>query len=373
MIAPNAFFHSLKMHGVGFFAGVPDSLLKYFCFYLDQQAKAGSHVITANEGNAIALAAGYHLATGKIAGVYLQNSGLGNAVNPLVSLTDTDVYRIPMVLIIGWRGEPGIKDEPQHMKQGKITLQQLDLLGVPYWIMGADDNYETIVAAVLSSIQATGSPAAIVVRKGCFAEHPKPVSGQPSGLLREEALRKLLQHLKPQDVVISTTGKTSRELFELRKEIDELPRDFLSVGSMGHTSSIALGVALGVPDKKVVCLDGDGSALMHFGAVPVIGDIKPLNFIHILLNNGAHESVGGQKTAAGGIDFRSVALSCGYRHYHQAYDLTGIEDSWQALSDQQGPIFFEIKTRIGSRDDLGRPDLTPEQNKHHFIDHVRNE
>jgi phosphonopyruvate decarboxylase len=373
MIAPGMFMRLLERHGVVFFTGVPDSLLKHFCFYLDEHAEAGNHIITANEGNAIALAAGYHLATGKIGGVYLQNSGLGNTINPLVSLTDPDVYRIPLIMIIGWRGEPGTKDEPQHMKQGRITLHQLDLLGVPYWIIGPDDDPEIILEAVFKSIHATGSPAALVVRKGSFAEYQNQKSpvDQRTDLLREDALRKLLAHCNPQDIVISTTGKTSRELFELRSQSGELPRDFLSVGSMGHVSSIALGVALGTPGKKVICLDGDGSALMHFGALPVIGNIKPQNFIHVLLNNGAHESVGGQQTATVRIDFRSIAISCGYRHYYRANDLNSIEDCWHALSNQQGPIFFEIKTCIGSRDDLGRPDLSPEANKHHFIDHVR--
>ena len=373
MIAPDAFYRILNRGGVDFFTGVPDSLLKNFCFYLNDHLNPSKHIIAANEGNAIAMAAGYHLATGKIGAVYLQNSGLGNSINPLVSLTDADVYCIPLMLIIGWRGEPGIKDEPQHVKQGRITLQQLDILGIPYWILDHNTDLEKVVADVLTSIQRTGSPAAIVIRKGCIARYAKllPTQQAESVLLREEALQKLIELIDPKDIVISTTGKTSRELFELRGRRGDVPRDFFSVGSMGHTSSIALGVALGQPRRRVICLDGDGSMLMHLGALPIIGSIKPKNFIHVLLNNGAHESVGGQQTVAKLIDFRSIALSCGYRYFHRANNLSSIDECWRTISTQVGPIFFEIKICIGSRENLGRPDLTPYQNKHYFINHVR--
>ena len=367
-----SFFEALKSRGVDLFTGVPDSLLKNFCFYLKDHGQTDSHIITANEGNAIALAAGYHLSTGKIGAVYLQNSGIGNTINPLVSLTDPDVYRIPLLMIIGWRGEPGIKDEPQHIKQGSITLQQLKLLDIPYWILDSSSDLDIVLTDVFLSIHDSGSPAAVVIRKDTFMDYNSTLTIQPiSELQRENALRKLLDLIHSKDIIVSTTGKTSRELFELRFKRGDSQRDFFTVGSMGHTSSIALGVALGIPKRRVICLDGDGSMLMHLGAVPIIGNVKPSNFIHILLNNGAHESVGGQPTVANEIDFEAIALACGYRHYHQANDQNSIENCWHVIEAQQGPIFFEIKTCIGSREDLGRPSFSPEQNKHFFIEHAR--
>ncbi|MBW6521008.1 MAG: phosphonopyruvate decarboxylase [Desulfoarculaceae bacterium] len=367
MIDPKKFYIGLQEAGVRLFAGVPDSLLKHFCAYVDDHGGPSEHVMTANEGNAVALAAGFHLTTGQIAAVYMQNSGLGNAINPLTSLADPQVYKIPLLLIIGWRGEPGVKDEPQHVKQGAITPQQLDLLGIPYYVMHADTSSEEIITEAMGRLEVTGAPVALLVRKGTFSSYkgqrkPKMLSS----LKREDALRELLKSAA-NSLVISTTGKTSREVYELRGERGETQRDFLTVGSMGHTSSIALGAALGCPEKRVVCIDGDGSALMHLGALPIIGDVKPKNLVHVLLNNAAHESVGGQPTVAGNLDFEAIALACGYKRYLQASDAEGIRDAWALLQENDGPVFFEVKIAIGSRDDLGRPASTPEENKNAFM------
>ncbi|MEF8710874.1 MAG: phosphonopyruvate decarboxylase [Candidatus Accumulibacter propinquus] len=369
MIAPEIIFDELKGHGVGLFTGVPDSLLSSFCAYVADHTQEGEHIVTANEGNAVALAAGFHLASGRIGVVYLQNSGLGNAINPLTSLTDPEVYRIPLVLIVGWRGEPGEKDEPQHVKQGRITQAQLDLLGIPYWILNAMSDVRLVLKDAFSTLQNQNTAVALLVQKDTFSSYKVKLgkTAHVASLKREEVLRRILSLIDSTDLLISTTGKTSREIFELRAERNEPQRDFLTVGSMGHTASIALGVALGNPQRRVICLDGDGSVLMHLGALPIIGNLKPANFIHILLNNSAHESVGGQPTVAGGMNFEAVVRGCGYRDYHLATDLTSVEHFWQTLGKSPGPVLLEIKICCGSRDNLGRPTSTPEENKRAFM------
>jgi phosphonopyruvate decarboxylase len=372
MIEPKALFEALQLRGVGLFTGVPDSLLSNFCAYVDDYCPTGGHIITVNEGNAIALASGHYMATDKVSIVYMQNSGLGNTINPLTSLADSEVYRIPLLMLIGWRGEPGFKDEPQHVKQGRITEAQLDLLEIPFWFLEADSDVDTILAAVFAKLEEINAPVALLVRKDAFSTYKsqrKPAVSFP--LPREEALRQILGLASPQDIVIATTGKTSREVFELRVERGEAQRDFLTVGGMGHTASIALGVALGQPGRRVLCLDGDGSVLMHMGALPIIGSIKPKNLIHILLNNAAHESVGGQPTVGDRVDFAAIAKGSGYEAYFLAEDNSSLERCWQQLGATEGPVLLEVKIRNGSRTDLGRPTSTPEQNKQAFMAHIR--
>lgn len=368
MILPSKFFDAISAYGVEFYTGVPDSLLINFCTYLEENGGANNHLITANEGNAIALGMGYHMSTGKIPMIYMQNSGLGNAINPLTSLTDSQVYKIPMLLLIGFRGEPGVKDEPQHIKQGQITLKQLDLLGIPHWILNGNSNVESILDEVFTAMRHTNSPVALVVRKDTFAKHlPEIKKNHTHQLSREEALNQLIKLFDEKDLVISTTGKTSRELFELRAKEGQAQRDFLMVGGMGHTSSLALGVAIGQPSRRVICLDGDGSLLMHMGSIPVIAEYKPQHFIHILLNNGSHESVGGQKTVADRIDFEKLASAVGYVDYGVAIDTDSIQKAWHKIARKDGPVMLEIKIKNGSRDNLGRPTEPAEKNKHHFM------
>lgn len=370
MIKPQALFEKLKSNGIRLFTGVPDSLLKDFCAYVDDKSQSDEHVITANEGNAVALAAGYHMATGSVAAVYMQNSGLGNAVNPLTSLADPEVYKIPMLLVVGWRGEPGVKDEPQHVKQGRITAEQLDLLGIPYWLLDKGSNVEAVIDEVTNKLRETNAPVALLVKKGAFETYKSQrISQVESTLKREEALRAVLE-LAGESLIVSTTGKTSREVFELRVERGEKQRDFLTVGGMGHTSSIALGVAMGNPKKSVVCVDGDGSALMHLGAMPIIGSLKPTNLLHVLLNNAAHESVGGQPTVGDRVDFQAIATASGYNDYARVSSVTELEGAWARLSKKQGPVMLEICITTGSRDDLGRPTSTPEENKLAFMEAV---
>jgi len=369
MIQASTFFQSLKKYNVNLFAGVPDSLLKNFCAYLDKHTNSDEHIITANEGNAIALVTGYHLATGKIGAVYMQNSGLGNAVNPLTSLTNPDVYSIPLLMIIGWRGEPGKKDEPQHIKQGRITPALLELLDIPYRILNADSNLNAILADLFQTLTKIHAPVALLVSKGTFADYKCKLKSDNKAILGlEETLRQILSLVNPQDLIISTTGKTSREVFELRAERGDTQRDFLTVGSMGHTSSIALGIAIGNPKRRVICLDGDGSVLMHMGVLPIIGDIKPYNLVHILLNNNAHESVGGQPTVAGQMDFAAIAEGCGYRQYFAVRDSHSLTRSFQEGYQKPGPVLIEVHIRAGSRSDLGRPTSSPIQNKKSFME-----
>ena len=367
MIHSGSLVDALKANGLNFFVGVPDSLLKNFCAYLEDNAEENQHLIAANEGNAVAVAAGYHLATGNSAVVYLQNSGLGNIINPITSLAHTDVYKIPMLLIVGWRGEPGIPDEPQHIKQGRVTPAQLKILGIPFKIASPDSDYNGLVTWVKETLAVTRAPVALLVRKGSFLAHGNQSNYAKSARLsREEALNTLLD-LVGDAALIATTGKTSRELFELRRAKGHIQRDFLTVGSMGHASSIALGVAMGTPQKKIICVDGDGAILMHMGALPVIGSVRPDNFLHILMNNGAHESVGGQPTVADRMDFKALTYASGYRNYATARTQEELHEAWRTLADERGPSFLEIKVSVGSRSDLGRPTSTPQENKLAFM------
>lgn len=368
MIQPKDFFDAMGARGIGFYAGVPDSLLANFCAYVDDQGGPDQHLITANEGNAVALAMGYHMATGKISMVYMQNSGLGNTVNPLTSLVDPEVYKVPMLLVVGWRGEPGFKDEPQHVKQGRVTLPQLDVLEIPHWVLDANSDVNAILDAAFVSMRERNSPVALVVRKDTFAKYkPQNSSAETYTLAREAALAQLLQLSADDDLIVSTTGKTSREVFELRVKHGQKQRDFLTVGGMGHTSSIALGVAIGQPNRRVICFDGDGSLLMHMGSMPVIASYKPKRFVHVLLNNGSHESVGGQATSASLVDFSQLAVAVGYVGYAAASDLPSLKQAWESLANKQGPVLLEVKIKNGSRDDLGRPTTTAEQNKLAFM------
>lgn len=367
MIDPKRMLNALRASGVRLFTGVPDSLLKHFCAYVDDNAPNGEHIIAANEGNAVAIAAGHYLTTGTLSVVYMQNSGLGNAVNPLTSLTDSEVYRIPMLMVIGWRGEPGVKDEPQHVKQGKITEQQLKLLGIEYRILDHDSDCESLIDELSEVAVKTSTPVALLVRKNAFSEYKTaPKEYVNSTLNREDALNILLDIIG-NNLIISTTGKTSREIFELRKSRGEEQRDFLTVGSMGHTSSLALGAALGAPSRQVFCIDGDGSMIMHMGAVPIIGAQKPKNLVHVLLNNAAHESVGGQPTVGDSFDFEALAKASGYSAYEVASNASEIGLAWSRLQATSGPVMLEVRISIGSRPDLGRPTSTAEQNKLAFM------
>ena len=359
-------YEALTESGISLFTGVPDSLLKNFCAYVTDSKENGvGHIIAANEGNAVGIAAGHYLATGSPALVYMQNSGLGNAVNPLLSLADEKVYSIPMVLMIGWRGEPGVHDEPQHVKQGEVTLSLLDAMQIPYVIL---EDVSQIKFMVASAIERK-APTALVIRKGLFGPYKlKNVSHNDSPLCREEAMKLVIDHLHKDDVIVSTTGKLSRELFEYRKARHEgHGHDFLTVGSMGHSSSIALGIALQKPERRIFCFDGDGAFIMHTGALGIVASMQPANFFHVLFNNGAHESVGGQPTIGFHIDAKAIAKASGYRHALSATTTEEMVDTLQQLEHLQGPVLLELRVAINSRDDLGRPTTTPIENKEAFM------
>ncbi len=371
MIAPSLFVQELLKQGTSFFTGVPDSLLKNLCSYITDVFDGEHHIIAANEGNAVALAAGHHLATGTIPMVYMQNSGEGNAVNPLLSLADKDVYQIPLLLCIGWRGEPGVHDEPQHVKQGKVTLSLLDTMGIPYQVLSSDEtSMRAQVEQAYATMKTDHAPVALIVKKGLFAEYtlqqPDTVEGK---LTREEALEIVASHTDQHAIFVSTTGMASRELYEIRERNGEgHQKDFLTVGSMGHASQIALGIALSKKDRTVVCLDGDGSALMHLGGMAIIGTIKPKNYVHIILNNGSHDSVGGQPTVGRDVDLAKAAECLGYV---ASVKVSTQEQLLEALNRKEpGPRCIEVLVKKGNRKDLGRPKSTPVENKQAFMQYV---
>ncbi len=357
--------------GSDFFTGVPDSLLKGLSSYLMDTygLNPAHHVIAANEGNAAALAAGYYLATGRTPVVYMQNSGEGNIVNPAASLLNVKVYAIPTIFVVGWRGEPGVKDEPQHVFQGEITVALLKLLGIKPFILSQETTAEELQDAVTAFRQdlRDGNDVAFVVRKGALKYDGKPVFKNPYTLRREEVIDAVTR-VSGRDPVISTTGKASRELFELRVARGESHEtDFLTVGSMGHTSSIALAVAVNKQKTKVWCIDGDGAALMHMGAMGVIGAIRPKNLIHILIDNEAHESVGGMPTVAKTVNFAAVARACGYPNAVSVQDADALNRALQEAKASEKLTFIEVKCAVGARKDLGRPTTTALENKTAFM------
>ena len=371
MIRPLFFYELLKENGTGFFTGVPDSLLKNFCAYLTDTAGSKNHIIAANEGCAVGLAAGYYFATGNVPLVYMQNSGLGNTVNPLLSLADREVYSVPLLLVIGWRGEPNVHDEPQHIKQGRVTCSLLDAMEIPYCVLSDEETEAKLqLEKAYSHIKALSSPYAIVVRKGIFDSYKlKTNEAVPAEMSREEAIEKIVLNAPSNACFVSTTGMASRELYELRdKHGQGHAKDFLTVGSMGHASQIALGIALTKEDKTVFCIDGDGAAIMHLGGLTAIGSQRPKNMVHIVLNNGAHDSVGGQPTVGRKINLCAVAQACGYDKVVSVKTLEELQSRLKELCTNSGSVFIEVLVSKGARADLGRPKSSPIENKKAFME-----
>lgn len=363
-----------KIIGADFYTGVPDSQLKSLCDYL--MATYGidpqHHIIAANEGNCVALAAGYHLATGKTPVVYLQNSGEGNIINPVASLLNEKVYAIPMLFIIGWRGEPGVHDEPQHVYQGEVTLQLLRDMQIEAFVIGKDTSDAQVrdVMERYRKLLAQGKNAAFVIRKGALSFDSAVQYENKNTMGREEIIRHITR-VSGQDPIVSTTGKASRELFEIRAQNGQKDQyDFLTVGSMGHSSSIALGVALQKPDTRVWCIDGDGAVLMHMGAMAVIGANAPRNLIHIVINNGAHETVGGMPTVAASVDLVKIAAACGYRHCVCVDSFDALDQALEQAKERGQLSFIEVRSSIGARADLGRPTTSARENKQNFMNYL---
>lgn len=368
---PKDFYNALCSHGMDYFCGVPDSLLKDFCAYVTSVTPKSRHVITANEGQAIALAAGYHMATGRAGVVYLQNSGLGNIVNPLMSLAVPSVYSIPMLLLVGWRGEPGKRDEPQHMIQGQATPGILASCGIAFQVLpDYQEGAEQALYVARKHMETSKGPYCLLVRRQNFLPFKLEKEPEMFPLNREGALKSVIDSLKDRDVVVGTTGMLSRELFEHRVARGQgHEKDFLTVGSMGHASAIALGIAQFRPKRQIFCLDGDGAVLMHMGALATIGQSEVPNFKHILINNGCHDSVGGQPTSglSDSFDFLTIAQACGYKTVMRATQPEEISEAVTHMRSLEGPVLLEIRTNKGGRKDLGRPTRTPIQNKKDFM------
>lgn len=366
------FFDVLQRRGIEFYAGVPDSQLKAMCDYLQQNfSQPYQHVIAHNEGGAVALAAGHYLATGRVPCVYMQNSGIGNAVNPVCSLTNPKVYGIPMLFVIGWRGEPGVHDEPQHIFQGEVTLPLLNCLGIDYCIVDQASACSDISAAMerFQLAFSEGKSTAFIIKKGAL-EGEKAVYKNAYHFNREEAVECITTML-PDAAFVSTTGKISRELFEIRERRGQgHAQDFLTVGSMGHSAMIALGVALAQPTRRVVCIDGDGAMLMHMGSLAVTAGAAPQNLIHIVLNNEAHETVGGMSTAAVSADLAGVAQHCGYRSAYCVKERHSLCDVLEKIRSIRDLVFIEVKVALGSRADLGRPTSSARENGIHFHNYL---
>lgn len=365
----------VNMLNVDFYTGVPDSLLKPLCNYLMDAYGIDSkhHMIAANEGNCAALAAGYHLATGKVPAVYMQNSGEGNIINPLASLLNDKVYAIPMIFIVGWRGEPGVYDEPQHIYQGEVTIKLLEDMDVAAYVVTKETTEEELNAQmqVFRSLLAKGKDVAFVVKKGALSFGENVEYSNENHMRREEIIEHIV-NVSKEDPILSTTGKASRELFEIREKNGQSHKyDFLTVGSMGHTSSIALGVALQKPQQKIWCIDGDGAMLMHMGAMAVIGANKPSNLVHIVINNGAHETVGGLPTVASEINLVKMAEACGYPYAVRVSEFEQLDKELQAAKERRELTLIEVECAIGAREDLGRPTTTALENKENFMRYLQ--
>lgn len=365
----------VEIIGSDFYTGVPDSQLRALCNYLMDRygIDPHHHIIAANEGNCTALAAGYHLATGKVPVVYLQNSGEGNIVNPVTSLLNDKVYAIPVVFIIGWRGEPGIHDEPQHIYQGEVTVKFLEDMDIRPFVIGKETTDEEVEMAMeeFRGILKNGKDVAFVIRKDTLTDAPKVEYKNDNAMIREEIIKHIVA-ASGDEPIVSTTGKASRELFEIRVANDQSHKyDFLTVGSMGHSSSIALGIAINKPDTRIWCVDGDGAVLMHMGAMAVLGANKPKNLVHIVINNGAHETVGGMPTVAGEIDLVGVAKACGYPNAVCVDTFEGLDKELGMAKNRQELSLIEVKCSIGAREDLGRPTTTALENKRNFMEYLK--
>lgn len=364
----------IEIIGAEFYTGVPDSQLKALCDYLMNTYGIDKHhhIIAANEGNCVGLAAGYHLATGKVPVVYMQNSGEGNIINPLASLLNDKVYSIPMIFIIGWRGEPGVHDEPQHIYQGEVTVKLMEDMDVKTFIIGKDTTVDEVQNAMteFQTLLENGKQAAFIIRKGALEYGKKVVYKNDYTMTRENIIQHIVK-VSVEDPIVSTTGKSSRELFETRVANGQSHKyDFLTVGSMGHSSSIALGVALNKPDRKIWCIDGDGAVLMHMGSMAVIGANTPENLVHIVINNGAHETVGGMPSVASKMDIVAIAKACGYPNAVSVDNFIDLDKELNVAKSRNKLCMIEVKCSIGARADLGRPTTTAIENKENYMRYI---
>ncbi len=366
----------VKILDKDFYTGVPDSQLKALCNYLMNTygINPNHHIIAANEGNAVGLAAGYHLSTGKVPVVYMQNSGEGNIINPVASLLNDKVYAIPTIFVVGWRGEPGVHDEPQHIYQGEVTLKLLENMSIEYFVIDKETTNDDVKKAMkkFDKILSQGKDVAFVVKKGALSYDEKVKYSNDNTMLREDIIKHIIKYTG-EDPIVSTTGKASRELFEARVSNNQSHKyDFLTVGSMGHASSIALAIAINKPKNKIWCIDGDGAVLMHMGSLALMGYNAPKNMVHILINNGAHETVGGMPTVASKVDFIAIAKACGYKKYISVDNFDDLDKALEEAKKSKELTMIEAKCSIGAREDLGRPTTTALENKEMFMDYLKN-
>lgn len=362
----------IKEIGIELYAGVPDSTLKVLCDNFNKE-KEIRHYTTADEGAAVALAIGEYLSSGRAGCVYMQNSGIGNIVNPITSLAHSEVYGIPMLLLIGWRGEPGKKDEPQHKFMGRITESILQELEITYSILDAQTTEEELknILAIAKKHLDDHRQYALVVKKDFLENEGKIVYKNAHSLSREEAIQIILESADEQSCFVSTTGKISRESYEQSQKIyGGHERIFLTVGGMGYASMIAAGIAANVPNQRIYCLDGDGALLMHMGNLAFLGQMSLKNMVHICLNNEAHESVGGMPTGAGSLSYERLALDAGYSYVAKVDSAEGLKQELRNIAKKQENAFLEVQVAISSREDLGRPKETPKENKEQFMETI---
>lgn len=359
--------------GLTFFTGVPDSTFSGFVnLLLGMNGNGVTHVIASNECEAVAIASGYHLATGSLAVVYMQNSGEGHVLNPLTSLCDKAVYSIPLIMMIGWRGEPGQKDEPQHEVMGKVMLPLLEILNIPYCMVPdniGDAKY--VIAEMKNKAVENKNPVALIIRQGTI-ENCGLLNLENSiyDMNREDAIKTIVDNLTGMEVIVSTTGKTSRELFEYRISRDKEPIDFYTIGSMGCAASIGLGIALEKKNKMIYVFDGDGSVIMHMGTLATIGHCKPDNYYHIVFDNSAYDSTGGQPTTSPALDFGKIALGCGYNYVKTVFTKNELMTEINLIRDIRGPVMVIVKIKKGARANLGRPSISPIKNKEYFMEYL---
>ena len=303
----------------------------------------------------------------------MQYSGEGNIINPIASLTDPEVYNIPVLLLIGWRGKPGVHDEPQHIKQGKVTTGLLNTMGINYDVLTKEE--EKAKKQIVKAIDALkrNEVYELVIEKDTFEDYKLQTNEQNNYTMsREEAIQTVASELGEKDCIVSTTGMISRELFEYRESKGQgHERDFLTVGSMGHASQIALGIAIAQPERRVWCFDGDGATIMHMGSMAIVADKKPKNFVHVVFNNGAHDSVGGQPTVGLKINLPAIAMAVGYKATISMDNQNELKQYLSQLAKQEGPVLLEIKVKKGNRKDLGRPTTTPQENKNALMEFLK--
>jgi len=372
MLNPRDFAQELKRHGVEFFVGVPDSLLGSFLNYIENNSDKGNFNVSANEGSAVAYAAGYQIATQKIPVVYLQNSGIGNALNPLLSLADPMVYSIPMLLLVGWRGEPGTVDEPQHLKQGECTVDLFRSVNIPFYILESESNFKKILDNAISDIKSRKGPVALLVKAKSFSKY-EVIKNHSGFLTRSSSINKIYSMIKEKDqnsVIFSTTGKISREIYKCAMRKFGECNEFLNVGSMGHVNQIALAFALKNKNKNIYCFDGDGACLMHLGSLATIAEMKPKNFRHLIFNNSAHDSVGGQATCAPNIDFKKISSAIGYEFSDNIKFEKDLDDKINSFINSKQLSLIEIIIAIEKNEELPRPKKTPKENLEKFMKYI---